>query len=177
MGSPRWYVVNVYAGSEKRVADSIKEQAEQKGLVEQVLDVLIPMEKVVEIKRGEKVSVEKNSFPGYVLVNMILSDDSWHLISNIPKVTGFLGGKGKPSPVSSREVDRIMSRMEEQKDSPVYMCNFVVGEEIEVVDGPFSSFNGNIEEIDEDKNRLKVSVMIFGRATPVDLEFSQVKKI
>ncbi len=177
MANARWYVVNVYAGSEKKVAESIKEQAEQKKLTEQVIDVLVPMEKTVEIKRGEKINTEKNFFPGYVLVHMVLSDESWHLISNVPKVTGFLGGKGKPSPVSKSEVDRIVSYMEEQKDSPVYACNFVVGEEVVVVDGPFSSFNGAIEEIDEEKNRLKVSVMIFGRATPVELEFSQVKKI
>lgn len=173
----RWYVVNVYSGSERKVAESIKNQAEKKGLQEQVLEVLVPMEQVIEIKRGEKIQTERQFFPGYILVNMALTDDAWHLVSSTPRVTGFLGGKGKPTPITQKEADRLMAQLKDQKDKPKHAIIFEIAEEVQVVDGPFAGFNGFVEDIDDEKERLKVSVLIFGRATPVELEYSQVQKI
>ncbi len=174
---PRWYVVHVYSGSEKKVAEQILEQAEKKSLNDQILQVLVPIEEFVEIKKGTKVNSERNFFPGYVLVQMVLTDDSWHLVKNTQKVTGFLGGRGKPSPISESEVTRIMSQVEEKHAKPSHSISFEIGEQLRVCDGPFSSFAGLVEEIDIDKQRLKVSVSIFGRPTPVDLDFSQVEKM
>jgi transcriptional antiterminator NusG len=173
----RWYVVHVYSGFEKKVAEMINEQALRKGLDKFINEVLVPTQSVVEIKRGEKVNAERQFFPGYVLVNMDLDDDAWHMVRNIPKVTGFLGAQGKPAPVSQKEVDRIMTQLEEGVASVNSVEDFEIGQEVQVCDGPFSSFNGIVEEIDQDRSRLKVSVSIFGRPTPVDLEFSQVKKL
>ena len=173
----RWYVVHVYAGSEKKVAETIREQAQKKGLTEKIPEILVPVEQIVEVKKGEKVSSERNFFPGYVLVNMMMSDETWHLIKNTPKVTNFLGGKGnKPIPISKAEMQRIMSQVEERISKPKHKVNFEIGEQVRVCDGPFSTFNGLVEEVDEEKERLKVSVSIFGRSTPVDLDFSQVEK-
>lgn len=173
----RWYVVNVYSGFEKKVAQAIREQAEKKGLQDYFGDILVPSEEVVEIRRGAKVAVEKNYFPGYVLAQIDLNDESWHLVRNTPKVSGFLGARGKPAPISEAEVSRIMKQVQDSVDHPRHAVEFEIGEQLRVCDGPFSSFNGVVEDIDTEKARLKVSVMIFGRPTPVELEFTQVEKI
>jgi transcription termination/antitermination protein NusG len=172
-----WYVVHVYSGFEKKIAQQITEQAAQKGLADQFEAVLVPSENVVEVKRGRKINSEHKFFPGYVLVKMDLTDDAWHLVKNTPKVTGFLGSKTKPSPISEAEADRILKQSQEGVDRPRPAVLFDVGEQVRVADGPFTSFNGTVEEVDEEKGRLKVSVSIFGRSTPVELEYSQVEKL
>ena len=173
----RWYVLHVYSGFENKVAASISEQTKQQGMDDEILDVQVPTEEVVRMRRGSKVSSERKFFPGYVLVRMNMSDDSWHLVKNTPKVTGFLGGDGKPMPISNAEADRIMHQVQEGIERPKPMITFEVGEQVRVSDGPFNSFNGMVEEVDEEKARLKVAVSIFGRATPVELEYSQVEKL
>jgi len=173
----RWYVIHVYSGFEKKVATAIREQAEQKGLGERFEEILVPTEEVVEVKRGAKVSSERKFFPGYVLIKMDLDDETWHLVKNTAKVTGFLGGRGRPSPISEAEAARIMRQVQEGIERPKPSITFEVGEQVRVSDGPFTSFNGVVEEVDEEKSRIKVAVSIFGRATPVELEYSQVEKV
>ena len=175
----RWYVVHVYSGFEKKIAQQIKEQAAQKGLADQVDEVLVPSEQVVEMRRGQKVNAEHKFFPGYVLVKMDLTDDTWHLIKNTAKVTGFLGGggRGKPVPISENEAGRILRQVQEGVERPKPAVSFEIGEQVKVADGPFASFNGTVEDVDEERARLKVAVSIFGRSTPVELDYAQVEKI
>ncbi len=172
----RWYIVHAYSGFEKKVAASIKEQAELNGL-DEIEDVLVPIEEVVQMRRGQKISTERKFFPGYVLVQMELSDEAYHLIRNTQKVAGFLGTGGKPSPITAAEADRIMHQVQEGIERPKPLITFDIGEQVRVCDGPFSSFNGIVEDVDEERARLKVAVSIFGRATPVELEYGQVEKL
>ena len=178
-GNPhhKWYIVHAYSNFEKRVKETILEQAKAQGLDDQFSEVLVPTEDVVEIRRGRKVNAERKFFPGYVLVKMELTDQAYHLIKNTPKVTGFLGSGSKPMPVSEREVARIIGAIEEGVERPKPTISFEIGEQVKVTDGPFASFNGSVEDVDEERARLKVTVSIFGRATPVELEYSQVEKV
>lgn len=175
--SKRWYIVHAYSNFEKKVADSIREQAAQRGLVEKFEEILVPTEHVVEVRRGRKINAERKFFPGYVLVKCDLSDDVFHLIKNTPKVTGFLGADNKPMPISDAEAERIKGQVADGVDHPKPSMSFEIGETVRVADGPFASFNGTVEEVDEGRSRVKVAVSIFGRATPVELEFAQVEKV
>ena len=175
--SKRWYVVHVYSGFEKKIAQQVQEQAAQKGLADLVDQVLVPSEDVVEVRRGQKVNAERKFFPGYVLVKMELTDQTWHLIKDTPKVTGFLGTKTRPSPITDAEADRIIKQSAEGVERARPAVPFEIGEQVRVADGPFTSFNGTVEEVDEERGRVKVSVSIFGRSTPVELEYSQVEKV
>jgi len=173
----RWYIVHAYSNFEKKVAESIKEQAAQNGLEDLFDQVLVPTEEVVEMRRGRKVTSERRFFPGYVLVRMEMTDQAFHLIKETPKVTGFLGSDNKPTPIPDAEADRILNQVQDGVDRPKPTIQFEIGEQVKVSDGPFASFNGLVEEVDEERARLKVAVSIFGRATPVELEYEQVEKI
>ena len=173
----RWYVVHVYSGFEKKVAQSIEEQAKQNGMDDKILQIMVPVEEMVEMRRGAKVKSERKFFPGYVLAQMEMTDETWHLVKNTPKVTDFLGGKGRPTSITDSEADRILHQVQEGIERPKPSVTFEVGEQVRVCDGPFNSFNGLVEEVDEERARLKVAVSIFGRATPVELEYAQVAKL
>jgi len=173
----RWYIVHAYSNFEKKVAESIREQAKQRHLDHLFEEILVPIEKVVEMRRGRKIDAERKFFPGYVLVKMDLTDEGYHLIKNTPKVTGFLGTDNKPMPITEAEAQQILRQVQEGVDRPKPSVSFEVGEQVRVSDGPFASFNGLVEEVDEGRSRLKVAVSIFGRATPVELEFGQVEKL
>jgi transcriptional antiterminator NusG len=171
----RWYIVHAYSNFEKKVAEDIENKAKQKGLSDQIEQIIVPTEKVVEVRRGRKVDAERKFFPGYVLVRATLSDAVFSLIKNTPKVTGFLGDS-KPVPISDKEAERILHQVQEGVERPKPSVTFEIGEQVRVSDGPFASFNGFVQEVDEERARLKVEVSIFGRAVPVDLEFGQVEK-
>jgi len=175
--SARWYVVNVYSGSEKKVAESLREQIILKNMQDKILDVFVPTENVVEIRKGKKVDAERKFFPGYILVRMEMSDETWLVVKSTPRVSGFLGSRNKPQPISDSEVEKIMNQIKEGIEHPQTNVTYETGEQVRVNDGPFASFVGVVEEVDTEKSRLKVSVSIFGRYTPVELEFSQVEKI
>lgn len=174
--SSKWYVISVYSGLENSVVEAIKFQAEKKGLLELFESFLVPSEKIVEVKRGAKVTKDKNYFPGYILVKVVMTDEVWSLICSVPKVNGFLGAK-KPLPVPESEINRIFEQVKESIDKPRKTLIFEVGEIVKVSDGPFTSFSGSVENVDETRERLTVSVMIFGRPTPIELEFDQVEKV
>lgn len=173
----RWYVLHVYSGFEAKVAEAIRDKALKQGIQDRIEDIMVPTEEVVEIKRGQKVNSERKVFPGYVLAKMDMSDQIWHLVKDTPKVTGFLGGGNKPVPISEKEAARLMTQLQEGIEKPRAAITFEIGEKVKVMEGPFATFEGLVEEIDEGKGRVKVSVSIFGRATPVELEFSQVEKV
>jgi transcriptional antiterminator NusG len=173
----RWYVVHAYSGMEKSVKKALIERVARSGMTEQFGEILVPTEEVVEVKNGQKAVTERRFFPGYVLVEMDMTDESWHLVKNTAKVTGFVGGKAnRPTPISQKEVEKIMAQMQEGVEKPRPKTLFEVGEMVRVKEGPFTDFNGNVEEVNYEKSRLRVSVTIFGRATPVELEFGQVEK-
>lgn len=172
----KWYIVHTYSNFEKKVAEAIREKADTTGLADEFEEVLVPTEEVVEVRRGRKINSERKFFPGYVLIKANLTDEAYHLVKDTPKVTGFLGTQNKPVPVSQAEVDRILNQVQEGAERPKPTVMFEIGEQVRVMDGPFQSFSGVVEEIDEERARLKVEVSIFGRATPVELEYSQVEK-
>jgi transcriptional antiterminator NusG len=173
----RWYVVHAYSGMEKAVERNLRERIERSGMQAKFGRILVPMEEVVELKNGKKAVTERRFFPGYVLVEMEMDDDTWHLVKHTSKVTGFVGGaKNRPAPISDEDVAKIMGQMEEGTEKPRHKVEFVVGEYVRVKDGPFTDFNGTVEEVNYEKSKVRVSVTIFGRATPVELEFSQVEK-
>ena len=171
-----WYIVHAYSNFEHKVAESIREQAAIAGLQDSFEEILVPTEEVVEMRRGRRVNAERKFFPGYVLVRMDMSDEAYHLVKNTPKVTGFLGQQNRPSPISQNEVDQIVNQVQEGVERPKPSIVFEIGEQVRVCDGPFATFSGLVEEVDEEKARLKVAVSIFGRATPVELEYGQVEK-
>ena len=177
MTDKRWYVVHAYSGFEPQVMKMLKERIQRSGLDDSFGDVLVPTEEVVEMRDGQRRKSDRKFFPGYVLVNMEMNDDTWHLVKSVPKVMGFIGGSSdRPAPITDAEADAILQRVQEGVDKPRPKVLFEPGEVVRVVDGPFNDFNGVVEEVDYDKSRLKVAVLIFGRSTPVELEFGQVEK-
>ena len=172
----RWYIIHVYSGFERKVEQAIREQVQIKGLADRFEEVMVPSEEVIEMRRGQKITSDRKFFPGYVLVKVDLDDESWHLVKNTPKVTGFLGAGGRPVPISDAEAERIINQVKDGVERPKPLISFEVGEAVRVCDGPFASFNGLVEEVDDERARVKVAVTIFGRATPVELEYAQVEK-
>lgn len=172
----RWYIIHAYSGFEKKVAQSVLDQAIIKGMADQFEEVLVPVEEVVEVRRGQKVNAERKFFPGYVLAHMEMNDETYHLVKNLPKVSGFLGNANKPTPISEKEAMAVLNQVQEGVERPKPSVTFELGEEVRVSDGPFATFMGLVEEVDEEKAKLKVSVSIFGRSTPVELDYSQVEK-
>jgi transcriptional antiterminator NusG len=178
VSNKRWYVVHVYSGMEKSVMRALLERIARAGMTEQFGQILVPTEEVVEVRNGQKSVSERRFFPGYVLVEMDMTDETWHLVKNTPKVTGFIGGKSnKPTPIPAREIDKIMQQVQEGVEKPRPKVLYEVGEQVRIKDGPFTDFNGNVEEVNYEKSKVRVSVTIFGRATPVELEFGQVEKV
>jgi transcriptional antiterminator NusG len=173
----RWYVLHVYSGFENKVSEAIMEKAKQQGLEDRVEQILVPMEEITEVRRGQKVAAERKFFPGYVLAKLDMNDEVWHLVKDTPKVTGFLGAGNKPSPITEKEANQLLKQIQEGVERPRPSILFDIGEAVKVAEGPFASFNGVVEDIDEEKGKIKVSVSIFGRATPVELDFTQVEKV
>jgi transcriptional antiterminator NusG len=173
----KWYIVHTYSNFEKKVAEEIKRQAKLQDLEEEIVDVVVPTEEVLEVRRGQKVKAEHKFLPGYVLLHAQLTDECYHLVKNVAKVTGFLGQNNKPMALRQGEVDRILNQVTEGAEHPKSSITFEIGEQVRVADGPFTSFTGTVEEVDEGRSRVKVAVSIFGRATPVELEFTQVEKV
>lgn len=171
-----WYVLHVYSGFEKKVKQSIEEQAKQAGMDDKIVQVLVPSEEVIEVRRGAKVTSDRKFFPGYILLQMEMTDHAWHLVQNTPKVSGFLGTKERPTPISEVEAQRILNQVQEGVERPKPSVIFEIGDSVRVTDGPFTSFNGQVEDVDEERSRIKVAVSIFGRSTPVELEYTQVEK-
>ncbi len=177
MMAMRWYVVQAFSGFEKHVARSLQEHIKNAGVEDKFDEILVPTEEIVEMKRGQKRTTERKFFPGYVLVKMEMDDDTWHLVKSVPKVSGFIGGSGlKPTPISDKEAEGILQRVKEGVEKPRPKFSFAAGEQVRVIDGPFEDFNGTVEDVNYDKNKLRVNVSIFGRLTPVELDFSQVEK-
>jgi transcriptional antiterminator NusG len=177
-GNMRWYVVHAYSGMEKSVQRALTERIERAGMQDKFGQILVPSEEVVEVKNGQKAVTERRLFPGYVFVEMEMTDDTWHLVKNTSKVTGFIGGKSnKPTPISPNEVTKIMQQVQDGVEKPRPKVLYEIGEVIRIKDGPFTDFNGNVEEVNYEKSKVRVTVTIFGRATPVDLEFGQVEKV
>ncbi|MFQ5756527.1 MAG: transcription termination/antitermination protein NusG [Acidiferrobacterales bacterium] len=173
----RWYVVHTFSGFEKQVARSLEEHIKNAGMQHLFGEILVPTEEIVELKKGQKRTSERKFFPGYVLVKMEMTDDSWHLVKSVPKVSGFIGGTAaRPAPISDKEAEAILQQVQEGVDKPRPKFSFAAGEQVRVIDGPFQDFNGTVEDVNYEKNKLRVSVSIFGRLTPVELEFSQVEK-
>ena len=177
MTNARWYVLHAYSGYEKKVSENIMEQAKKLNISELIENVSVPTQNIVEVKRGTRVNTERRFFPGYILIKMILNDDTLHIIKNTPKLSGFLGTKGNPTPISNAEAKRISEQVLMSDNNPIPSIIYEVGEQVKVIDGPFASFNGEIEQIDEEKSKLRVAVSIFGRPTPVELEYTQVEKM
>jgi len=173
----KWYIVHTYSGYEAKVRESLRQRAEAMGMTDQIEEILIPTEEVVEVKDGKKSRTKRKFFPGYVLVKMVMTDQAWHVVRNTPKVTGFVGTGNQPVPLSQAEVDRIVDQVQEAVEKPKPKLEFQISETVRITDGPFSNFTGEVEEVNEDRSTLKVMVTIFGRATPVELEFQQVEKI
>ena len=177
MTESRWYVLHAYSGYEKKVAENIMEQANKLGISQFIEEVSVPTQNIVEVKRGTRVNTERKFFPGYILIKMTLNDDTLHIIKNTPKLSGFLGTQGKPTPISNGEAKRISEQIIHSEEKPRPSIDYEIGEQIKVIDGPFASFNGHIEQVNEEKSKLKVAVSIFGRSTPVELEYTQVEKV
>ena len=177
-GNKRWYVVHAYSGMEKSVQRALAERVERAGMQDKFGQILVPIEEVVEVKNGQKSVTERRFYPGYVLVEMEMTDETWHLVKNTSKVTGFIGGKpNKPTPISTREIEKIMQQMQEGIEKPRHKVSYEVGEMVRIKDGPFTDFNGNVEEVNYEKSKVRVSVTIFGRGTPVELDFGDVEKV